>query len=77
MSSMYAEVAEKMTAEDMTTYNMERLFSTDVNLTQNQAVIKVSSETEEELGEIITLYHVWMERNWQNTRKNIRMQNCL
>lgn len=62
MSSMYAEVAEKMTAEDMTTYNMERLFSTDVNLTQNQAVIKVSSETEEELGEIITLYHVWMER---------------
>lgn len=71
MSSMYAEVAEKMTAEDMTTYNMERLFSTDVNLTQNQAVIKVSSETEEELGEIITLYHVWMERKLAEYQEEI------
>lgn len=62
MSSMYAEVAEEMTTEDRTTYNMERLFSTDVNMNQNQVTIKVSSETEAELNEIISLYHAWMER---------------
>ena len=69
MSSMYAEVAGKMTTEDRTTYNMERLFSTDVNMNQNQVTIKVSSETEAELDEIISLYHAWMERKLAEYQK--------
>lgn len=65
LGSMYEEIATGVTSEDMTSYNAEQMFKTDVNLNQNQVVIKTSSETEEGLNELIGLYHAWMEKKLQ------------
>ena len=65
LESMYEEISSGVTSEDMSSYNAEQLFKTDVNLDQNQVVIKTSSETEEGLSELTDLYHAWMEKKLQ------------
>ena len=47
LGNMYEEIAAGITSQDMTSYNAEQLFKTEVNLNQNQVVIKTSCETAE------------------------------
>lgn len=60
--SIYEEIRSEVTSEDMASYNAEKMFTAEVNLNQNQVIIKTSCETETGLDELITFYHAWMEK---------------
>ena len=58
---MYDDIASKLTEDDLTSYNIQRLFKADVNLSQNQVTLMVSYETQSGLDQIKDLYHAWIE----------------
>lgn len=65
LNSMYDQIAENSATLDLTAFNVQRLFTVEVNLNQNQISIKTSFETKEGLKIIQEQYHVWM-----NTKLN-------
>lgn len=62
LGSIQEELASEVTSENLSSYNAEKMFTSNVNLDQYQVNIKTSSETEEGLNELITFYHAWMEK---------------
>lgn len=60
-NDMYDVIASKLTEDDLTSYNIQRLFKADVNLSQNQVTLTVSYETQSGLDQIKDLYHAWIE----------------
>lgn len=70
LGNMYEEIAAGITSQDMTSYNAEQLFKTEVNLNQNQVVIKTSCETEDGLNELVELYHAWIEKKLEKYRED-------
>lgn len=68
LNNMYDEIAEKSADQELTSYNVQRLFAVDVNLNQNQISIKTSYETQDGLEQLKDLYHAWMDTKFAEHR---------
>ena len=60
LNSMYDQIAANSGTLGLTSFNVQRLFTVEVNLNQNQISMKTSFETKEGLKVIQEQYHAWM-----------------
>lgn len=61
-NNMYDDIASQAEGLELTSFNVQRLFTVGVNLSQNQISIRASFETQEGLNQIKDLYHTWMDQ---------------